>query len=102
MAPVSPVLSRYHGLVGPDAMRKGGDASRIAEVSVQHLTALPGAQIEVLLEVFAKTSDGTTDGIQRTIADNGRTLRSLPKALNKNSALSRVTIQHAQEPMYAT
>jgi predicted AAA+ superfamily ATPase len=68
-------LIRFHGSVQLDPLRLGRDAGRIAEEIVQHLTTLPGAEVEVTLEVQASVPGGAPDHTVRTVSENSRTLR---------------------------
>jgi hypothetical protein len=42
---------------------------------VQHLTKLPGATVEVTIEVQAQIPGGAPDDVVRTISENCRTLK---------------------------
>jgi len=81
--PVPPKLRRYHGTVELDTMRLGRDAGRIAEEIVQHLSTLPGARIRVRLEIEAELPDGAPEGVVRTVAENGRTLKFLSQGFEE-------------------
>lgn len=61
--------------VGLDPNRIGRDAGRIAEEVVQHLSTLPGAEVEVLLEVQIRVPDGIDEGTVRTVSESCNTLR---------------------------
>jgi predicted AAA+ superfamily ATPase len=66
---------RFHGSVALDAARVGRDAGKIAEEVIAHLVALPGARVQVTLEIEATVSDGVPDNVQRIVTENSRTLR---------------------------
>jgi len=66
---------RFYGTVLLDTIRTGPAAQRIIEEVVQHLAGLPGADVEVTMEIQAKVSDGVPDDIVRTVTENCRTLR---------------------------
>ncbi|MCY3721684.1 MAG: DUF499 domain-containing protein [Candidatus Poribacteria bacterium] len=66
---------RFYGTVLLDTIRTGPAAQRIVEEVVQHLAGLPGADVEVTMEIQAKVSDGVPDDIVRTVTENCRTLR---------------------------
>jgi len=72
-APV--VLGRFHGSVALDATRIGRDAGRIAEEIVQHLSTLPGARVNIALEIQVEIPDGVPENVVRTVTENCRTLR---------------------------
>jgi hypothetical protein len=61
--------------VALDAARVGRDAGKIAEEVIAHLVALPGARVQVTLEIEATVSDGVPDNVQRIVTENSRTLR---------------------------
>jgi hypothetical protein len=71
----APVLRRYHGTVRLDPTRVGRDAGQIAQEVIQHLTTLPGAKVEVLLEIQADLPSGAPDTVVRTVTENCRTLK---------------------------
>ena len=66
---------RFYGTVNLDSIRAGRDAQRVIEEIVQHLTSLPGANIEVTMEIQARVSDGIPDDVVRTVTENCQTLR---------------------------
>ena len=66
---------RFYGTVPLDTIRIGPAAQRVVEEVVQHLTGLPGATVEVTMEIQAKVSDGVPDDVVRTVTENCRTLR---------------------------
>jgi hypothetical protein len=57
-----------------DVTRIGRDIQRLVEEIVTHLTSA-GAQVEVSLEVEAKSNDGFSQQTARTVSENCRTLR---------------------------
>lgn len=73
--PAAPLPKRFHGTVNLDPLRVGRDAGRIAEEVVQHLASIPGAEVEVTLEVHARVADGVPENTVRTITENSRTLK---------------------------
>ena len=66
---------RFYGTVNLDPIRTGPAAQRIIEEVVQHLAGLPGADVEVTMEIQAKVSDGVPDDVVRIVTENCRTLR---------------------------
>lgn len=68
-------IRRYHGSVTLDPTRVGRDAGRIAEEVIAHLAGLPGAELEVTLEIQAHLPEGVPDHIVRTVTENSRTLK---------------------------
>ncbi|MGI6610020.1 MAG: Swt1 family HEPN domain-containing protein [Limnochordia bacterium] len=73
--PAPLVLSRFHGGVALDPLRVGRDAGRIADEVICHLAALPGAEVEVTLEISVKVPDGVPDDVVRIVTENSRTLK---------------------------
>jgi predicted AAA+ superfamily ATPase len=73
--PAAPLPHRFHGSVSLDPARLGRDTGKIAEEVVQHLSLLPGAKVEVTLEISAEAPDGVPDNVVRTVTENCRTLR---------------------------
>lgn len=59
--------STLHGLAG--------DASRIADEVLSHLSGLVGANVRVTLEVEAEIPDGAPENVVRTVTENSRTLK---------------------------
>ena len=70
--PVS--LKRFYGTVDLDAIRTGHNAQQVIEEVVQHLTSLPGADVEVTMEIHAVVSDGVPDDVIRIVTENCRSL----------------------------
>ena len=66
---------RFHGSASLNAIRISRDAGQIADEVVQHLTKLPGATVEVTIEVQAQIPGGAPDDVVRTISENCRTLK---------------------------
>lgn len=73
--PSPPVLKRFHATVTLDSSRIGRDAGRIAEEVVQHLALLPGAKVEVVLDIQAELPEGAPENVVRTVTENCRTLK---------------------------
>ena len=66
---------RFFGTVRLDPDRAGRDMGTVAEEVLQHLTILPGADVEVSVEISAKVPDGVSQAIRRIVEENCRTLR---------------------------
>jgi len=73
--PSPPILRRFYGNVEVDAMRINRDVSAIATEVIQHLTALQGARVKIVLEVEAEIPAGVPDDVARTVLENCRTLK---------------------------
>jgi hypothetical protein len=66
---------RFYGSVTLDSVRAGRDAGEIAESVIQHLSGLPGANVEVRLEIQAEIPEGAPDDVVRTVTENASTLK---------------------------
>ena len=54
--------------------RVGRDAGRIADEVIAHQAALPGAGVEVTLEVHARVGEGGEDDVIRIVSENATAL----------------------------
>ena len=66
---------RFFATVRLDPDRAGRDMGTVAEEVLQHLTTLPGAEVEVSVEISAKVPDGVSRTVRRIVEENCRTLR---------------------------
>lgn len=55
--------------------RVGRDAGWIAEEVIAHLTGIVGAEVRVTLEIDARIAGGVSEAVERTVMENGRTLK---------------------------
>jgi len=78
-----PKLKRFHATVRLDAARIGRDAGRIAEEVVQHLSLLPDAKVDVVLEIQAELPEGTPENVVRTVTENCRTLKFISQGFEQ-------------------
>ncbi|HEY8692086.1 MAG TPA: AAA+ family ATPase, partial [Chloroflexota bacterium] len=75
-APAAPKKPRrFHGTVPLRAKLVTGDAGKIADEVIQHLTSLLGAEVEVTLEIQANVPDGVPDNVVRIVTENANTLK---------------------------
>jgi predicted AAA+ superfamily ATPase len=65
----------FRGSVDLDPVQLGLSASQIAETVLQHLTTLPGAQVEVRLEMTVTIPDGIDEATARAATEDANTLR---------------------------
>jgi hypothetical protein len=65
----------FVGSVKLNGARVGRDAGRIADEVISHLAALPGAKVDVTLEVQVKVSDGVEEDVVRTVSENATALK---------------------------
>ena len=70
-----PPPRRFFGTVRLDPDRAGRDMGTVTEEVLQHLTTLPGAEVEVSVEISAKVPDGVGRTVRRIVEENCRTLR---------------------------
>ena len=66
---------RFFGTVRLDPDRAGRDMGTGAEGVLQHLTILPGAEVEVSVETSAKVPAGVDRTVRHIVEENCRTLR---------------------------
>lgn len=66
---------RFFGTLRLEPARVGRDAGRAAEEVILHLTGLPGASPEIVLEIQIRVPGGIPDSVMRTIIENCRTLK---------------------------
>ena len=55
--------------------RVGRDAGGIADEVIAHLPALPGAAVEVTLEVHVSVGEGVAEDVVRTVSENATALK---------------------------
>ena len=58
-----------------DGARVGRDAGRIADEVLAHLAALPGAKVDVTLEVQVRVDQGVEDDVVRIVSENATALK---------------------------
>jgi len=75
--PVVPKLppNIYVASVKLDGMRVVKDAGRVMMEVVEHLSTLPGSEVDVTLEVRVKVPDGAPEDVVRTVSENAKTLK---------------------------
>ena len=66
---------RFFGTVQLDPLRTGRDMSVVADEVVQHFNALPGAEVEVSVEIAVTVRDGVSEAVRRIVDENCNTLR---------------------------
>ena len=70
-----PLPRRFFGTVRLDPDRASRDMSTVSEEILQHLTTLPGAKVEVSVEISATVPDGVSQSVRRIVDENCKTLR---------------------------
>ncbi len=73
--PQATAPKRFYGTVNLNPIRAGRDAQQVIAEVVQHLTGLPGANVEITMEIQAKVADGFPEDVVRTVTENCRTLQ---------------------------
>ena len=73
-SPQAAAPKRFYGTVNLNPIRVGRDAQQVIEEVVQHLTALPGADVKITMDIEANVSDGVPEDVVRTVTENCRTL----------------------------
>ena len=53
----------------------GRDAARIADEVIAHLAALPGADVEVSLEISIRAPQGVPENVVRAVSENANVLK---------------------------
>jgi hypothetical protein len=66
---------RFHASVTLDRDRVGRDAGMIADEVLSHLSTLPGARLNVSLEIEADIPQGAPEEVQRTVSENAGVLK---------------------------
>ena len=66
---------RFFGTIRLDPLRAGRDMSVVTEEVVQHLSALPGAEVEVSVEISASVKEGVSESVRRIVDENCRALK---------------------------
>jgi len=66
---------RFYGVVGVDPVRMSRDAGQVADEVVKHLAGLMDTDVDVRIEITAKSEDGFDDDVVRTVTENAKTLK---------------------------
>ncbi len=70
-----PKLHRFHGSININPRMMAGDAGKIMEEVVKHLTTLYGANVQVTLEIRADIPGGVPEGTVTMVTENCRILK---------------------------
>ena len=73
--------TRFQGSVILDAKRPSRDMGQIVEAVIEQLTTIPGASVELKLEIDADVQSGIDKSKARTILENANTLGFIDKEL---------------------
>jgi len=75
-APQAPAaMRRFFGVKSLNPQRYAADFSSITQEVIQHLAVAPGVELEVRVEITARTPDGFTEQQVRTVRENATQLR---------------------------
>jgi len=69
------VFKKFYGSVDLDPTRMARDIGQIAEEIIQHLAALPSANVEISLEINADIPEGIPENKVRILLENCKTLK---------------------------
>ncbi|MEZ4730227.1 MAG: hypothetical protein R3E79_24115 [Caldilineaceae bacterium] len=72
---VAALMRRYYGSVNVDPKRVNKELGLIVEEIIERLTSLPGAEVELTLEIKARRPAGFEESTVRTVTENSRTLK---------------------------
>lgn len=73
--PKKPTNTRYFGTYTVDPERYARDLTRVSQEILQQLAAVPGAKLEVTIDVQAQAPGGFPDDKVRVVLENARTLK---------------------------
>ncbi|MBC8285857.1 MAG: hypothetical protein H8E42_00130 [Nitrospinae bacterium] len=79
---VEQLPTRFQGSVILSSDRPSRDMHQIVEAVIEQLTTIPGASVELKLEIDADVKSGIDKGKARTILENANTLGFIDKELN--------------------
>jgi len=67
-------ITTYVATAQLDASRVGRDAGKITEEVIQHLSVLPGAEVDIRLEIHIRVPGGIGERIVRVVSENAHAL----------------------------
>ncbi|MBT5356878.1 MAG: ATP-binding protein [Rhodospirillaceae bacterium] len=73
--PAERLPRRFYGTVSVNPERLGRDAGKVAEEVLQHLSLLPGAKVNVSIEIEAEMPEGADADTQRVVSENALALK---------------------------
>ncbi len=80
--PAEQLPTRFQGTVMISSERPARDMHQIVEAIVEQLTTIPGASVELKLEIDAEVPSGIDKGKSRTLLENASTLGFIDKVLD--------------------
>ncbi|HXX78431.1 MAG TPA: hypothetical protein VEI53_08075, partial [Ktedonobacteraceae bacterium] len=66
---------RFYGSIKINPRTMAGDAGKIMEEVVKHMTTIMGSDVQVTVEIEARMPKGVTESTKRTIEENCKTLK---------------------------
>ena len=75
--------TRYFGVYAVDASLYARSFTRLSQEILQHLAAVDGVDLEITVEISAKTDEGFPDDKMRVINENARTLKFAQSTFEK-------------------
>ena len=82
--------------LGGGGPNPGCDVGKIAEEMLQHLTTLPGATVNVTVEIDAEAPDGVSEEVQRVVTENCQTRASSPTGSKSHNLIWHLLIDVRQ------
>lgn len=73
--PEPPAHSHYHGGARANPERYGRDFTRISQEILQHLAAMEGVDLDITVEIQARSIDGFPEDKVRIILENASALK---------------------------
>ncbi len=74
--------TRFQGTVMISSDRPARDIHQVVEAIIEQLTTIPGASVELKLEIDAEVPNGIDKSRSRTLLENASTLGFIDKELN--------------------
>ncbi len=78
----TPLPTRFRGTVIISSERPARDMGQVVEAIIEQLTTIPGASVELKLEIDAEVPSGIDKGKSRTLLENASTLGFIDKELD--------------------
>ncbi len=72
---LAPVVRRFSASVRLDPLRSERDLNRVVTELLRHITDLPGAEVEIRLDISSSVPDGFPPEVVRVLRENSRALK---------------------------
>ena len=76
-------FKRFYGNVQLDTIRTSPAAQKVIEEVVQHLTGIPGVEVEITMEIEARATDGFSNDVVRTVTENCHSLKFVTQSFEE-------------------